>query len=186
MSPPHLHLAWLVPMAFIPQWLAFYQLTARRLVTDDVAEVILVGSQLLLLVFAWRNRGRPGFWALGIGLGMNLVVITLNGGLMPISPETITRLVPSAPVETWLVGRHLVGSKNILLPTTATHLAWLSDCFSLPSWLPYRVAFSLGDVFIAFGAFWMLWKFGGPAALGNQSCRHLPTIGLSTRVFRRP
>jgi hypothetical protein len=37
-------------------------------------------------------------------------------------------------------------------------LWWLSDRFLVPQWSPYRVTFSLGDIFISLGAFWLLWR----------------------------
>ena len=160
LSAPDLRCACLVLLAFIPQWLAFFLPASRNLVPDRLAPAVLVGSQALLLLFAWLNRDRPGFRALGLGLALNLLVITLNGGLMPISPETLARLVPEIP-ESWQVGGRLGSSKSILLPTTATHLAWLSDRFLPPSWFPNRMAFSLGDAFIAGGAFFLLWVSGG-------------------------
>jgi hypothetical protein len=163
LMPPSLRLVWLVLLAFSPQWFAFYLPATRRLIPDGLAAVALVSSQALLLVFAWFNRDRPGFWALGLGLALNLLVIALNGGLMPISPETVARLAPKALPEAWQVGSRLGISKDVILPVAATRLWWLSDRFLLPAWFPYRVAFSLGDVFIASGAFWLLGVFR-PAA----------------------
>jgi hypothetical protein len=161
LSPLNLHLIWLVPLAFVPQWLAFFLPATRRLVPDDLAAAILVSSQALLLIFAWFNREQPGFWALGLGLACNLLVIMLNGGLMPINPDTVAQLAPNAPSGAWQVGNRLGDGKDIVLPVAATHLWWLSDRFLLPPWFPHRVAFSLGDVFIAGGAFWLLWALGG-------------------------
>ncbi len=161
LSPPSLRLVWLVPLAFLPQWLCFYLPATRRLIAGDLAAAALVGSQAILLVFAWFNRRQAGFWALGLGLALNLLVIALNGGLMPISPETVARLAPDAPPGTWQIGGRLGTGKDLVLPVAAMCLPWLSDRFLLPGWLPYRVAFSLGDVLIAFGAFWLLWTLGG-------------------------
>lgn len=163
-SPPVLCLAWLVPVAFAPQWFAFYLPATRKLVPQELAAVALVSSQVLLLVFAFFNRDQPGFMALGFGLALNLLVISLNGGLMPISPDTVTRLAPDAPLDAWQIGHRLGTSKDVILPFAAMRLWWLSDRFLLPSWLPYRVAFSLGDVFIAGGAFWLFWRSAGPLA----------------------
>jgi hypothetical protein len=107
------------------------------------------------------NIRRPGFWLLGLGLALNLLVILLNGGMMPISPETIQHLYPDAPFGAWQIGQRLGVGKDIVLPIAETRLWFLSDHFSLPEWVSYKVAFSLGDVLISAGAFWLLLIFGG-------------------------
>jgi len=170
---------WLVAVAFLPQWFAFNLAAGQDLVPDPLAALVLVLSQLLLLAFAWCNRDRPGFWALALGLGLNLLVISLNGGFMPIGPETLKELFAALP-QGWEVGSRLGSSKNILLPAAGTHLPWLSDRFLLPSWFPDRVAFSLGDAIIAAGAFWVLWASGGrveqlPAPLPDSQAQPHPS-----------
>lgn len=139
--------------------LAFHLPATRRLATDDLAAAVLVGSQALLLVFAWFNRNQPGFWALGIGLALNLLVIGLNGGLMPVSPEIIALLLPDLPPDARGIGDRV--GWNIVLPPTGTRLWWLSDLILLPGWFPIQKALSAGDVIIAGGAFWLLWTLGG-------------------------
>jgi hypothetical protein len=91
-----------------------------------------------------------------------LAVISLNGGLMPISPETLVQMAPDRPVGSWPIGSRVGNAKDVILPTPQTRLAWLSDRFLLPGWFPDQAAFSLGDVFIAIGAFWWLWESGAP------------------------
>lgn len=166
-QPLYLRLTWLVPVALAPQLLAFYVSPTRHLASDNLAAVALVGSQMLLLTFAWLNRHQPGFRVLGLGLALNFLVITLNGGLMPISPERVAHLAPNARAGSWQVGSRLGTGKDIVLPITTTHLWWLSDCLLLPTWFPHRVAYSPGDVLIAGGAFWLLWTLGG--------AEHMPT-----------
>ncbi len=165
-----LRLPGLVLFAFLPQWLAFYQ---SRLglgaLLDEWAPVLLVGSQVVLLVFFWMNRKIAGFWFLGAGLVLNLLVIATNGGLMPISPETVRKVYPDVPVELWQVGERLGNGKDIVLLPSMTRFWFLSDRFLLPDWINYRVAFSLGDIFIALGAFWLLWTLGGPLAAQPKS-----------------
>jgi hypothetical protein len=157
---PDIQAFWLVLVAFIPQWIAFYLPLTRQSVTDEVASIALISSQSLLLIFAWLNRKQSSFWVLGIGLILNLLVIVLNGGLMPVSPETLARINPGKSTMQWSVRSRVGVSKDILLPTAKMRLAWLSDRFLLPAWFPYQAAFSLGDVFIATGAFWLLWSAG--------------------------
>jgi len=160
LSSPRLRYLGLVPLAFLPQWLAFYFYVTRMRIPDTWIPSILVISQLLLLIFAWLNRHQPGFWALGLGLGLNLLVIALNDGWMPISPSTLQRLYLTVSPDTWRIGSRLGTSKDMILPQATTRLWWLSDCLVLPAWVPYRVAFSVGDVFIALGAFLLMWSLG--------------------------
>ncbi len=158
--PPKLELSWFVLLAVVPQLFAFRFTSTSKLIPDSLASVILIGSQILLLIFVWANRSKSGFWALGLGLGMNLLVITLNRGWMPISPDTLRMLLPEVPADTWQIGARLGIGKDIILPVAETKLWWLSDRFLAPAWFPWRVAFSLGDIFISLGAFLLLWVSG--------------------------
>lgn len=158
---PDLSLIWLAPVAYLPQFLAFQLPATRRVIPDRWAAAALVGSQLMLLGFAWANRRRPGFWLLGLGLASNLAIIAVHGGWMPIRPEIVASLVPGAPPETWQAGERFGTSKDVILPGEEIRLEWLSDRFVTPGWFPYRYAFSLGDILIALGAFLFCWSLGG-------------------------
>ena len=162
---PQLRLVWIVVIAFLPQWLAFHLPATSALIPDWGAALCLTFSQAALLLFAWVNRSHAGGILLLLGLALNFLVIAANGGLMPISPEAVHRLAPGAP-ETWEIGSRLWGGKDVVLPLHATRLRWLSDYFLTPRWFPIQIAFSLGDVFIGGGAFWLLWNVGmvAPAA----------------------
>ena len=153
---PDLNFSWLVVLAVIPQLLAFHiQATAIR-IPDPAASLILITSQVCLLLFCWANRERSGFWALGLGLLLNLIVISINGGWMPISLETIQALYPAFPVESLPLGGRPGYSKNILLLAGEIKLEPLADRLLLPDWVLWRRAVSLGDVVIAWGCFWLL------------------------------
>jgi heme/copper-type cytochrome/quinol oxidase subunit 4 len=161
----HLKFWWLVILAFVPQLVAFQWKVTSASLSVTWAAVALVSSQVLLLIFVWFNRRDPRVWILGSGLLLNLMVILLNGGLMPISPDTVQKLIPNAPAGSWQIGARLGTGKDIVLPILNTRLWFLSDHFLLPAGLHYQVAFSLGDVLIAIGAFWLLWSLGGPLKL---------------------
>jgi hypothetical protein len=136
---------------------AFYLPYTRRLLSDEVASISLVCSQVMLLVFALVNAQLPGMLLLAFGLGCNLAVILANGGFMPLTLDAAANLVDSSVLNSLVIGERISSaSKDILLPQSQILLPWLSDRFVPPSFMPYRFAFSLGDVFVAVGAFWML------------------------------
>jgi hypothetical protein len=158
---PGLRFVWLAAIVFLPQWLVFFFGPTRNLFSDQIAGFALVISQIGLLLFGWINRGQTAFKLLMLGLSLNLLVIVSNGGLMPISPETLHLLVPSRPADTWEVGRRFGTSKDRILAEADTNFAWLSDRFVTPTWISYKVAYSVGDVLIAAGACLFLWSAGG-------------------------
>lgn len=156
--PLDLRWQWLVMVAVWPQLLAFYIPTTRHLVADSWAAIILCLSQMLLLVFIWANRQQPYLKLLGLGLALNLLVILLNNGLMPVSPEALTQLAPQAPSGGWVPGERI--EKDVVLPLTETKLWWLSDHLLVPTWFPYQAVFSPGDMLIAMGVFGLLRSIG--------------------------
>lgn len=151
-DPRHL---WLVPAAFLPQLLVVYLPAGRGMAPASAAALALPLSLVLFLVFVWLNRRIPGMPVVLVGLVLNLLVITANGGWMPISPQTASQLPGGAPPSEATPGIR-VGDKNLLLRPEDTRLELLADRFLFPEWLGYRAAYSLGDVFAATGAFWLL------------------------------
>lgn len=144
-------------LGFLPQLIAFYLPSTRRLLTDEVASLCLICSQVILLVFTGLNYRLPGMPILAVGLACNLVVIAANGGFMPLSTDTASRLVSQTVLDRLVVGERISSaSKDVLLAETSIRLPWLADRFVPPQSLSYRFAFSLGDIFIATGAFWIL------------------------------
>lgn len=173
---PRLRYNWLLLIGFLPQFLAFYLPVTAHNLSDLLAEVGLIASQVLLVLFGWSNRRQRAFYLLLFGLCCNLLVIVSNGGLMPMSPATLSRLVSPERATTWEIGERLGRTKDRLLPEEETHFALLSDRMTLPKWMGYAVAYSVGDLVIALGAFLLLWDAGGGrVATGNYSNRRHTT-----------
>ena len=160
--PPEPRHLWLIAAAFLPQLLVAYLPATRELVPASMAALALPVSFAVFLVFTWLNRRISGMPILMTGLLLNLLVITANGGWMPISPETASQLPGGSPPESAVPGTR-IGQKDSLVRPEDTRLQPLSDQFLLPAWLGYRAAFSLGDVFVAAGAFWLLASPSGHA-----------------------
>ncbi len=153
---PNLRVIWLVILGFLPQFFLFYLPATRMRMPDIWIAAGLVGSQIILLVFCWFNRHIPGIGLLAIGLLLNFLVITANGGFMPISPQTASHLIPATLVQTLKIGERFGYGKDILLLPENTRLVWFSDRFVTPAWLIQPVAFSLGDILVSLGVFWLL------------------------------
>ena len=169
-------LARLAELRFAHGWLVLAAVALQYpLVSNLVGNTAIIGvplafpmmavSLLLVLAAVWTNRRLPGVPLIGLGLLLNLAVMACNGGWMPMTPEALTRmgrlwhLTPQGDVpKVW-------GAKNVALSRAETRLWWLSDIFVIVAPFPFRAAFSIGDVFVAAGLFWLLQQ----ALLGRAS-----------------
>jgi hypothetical protein len=106
---------------------------------DRVARGLWLVSFALLVGFAVVNRTVRGVALVFAGLACNLVAVLANGGLMPASPHAIR----AAGLAYRL--------KNNSLSTAHPHLAWLTDRWAVPHWIPWGNVYSVGDVLIAVG-----------------------------------
>ncbi|MFZ2098292.1 MAG: DUF5317 domain-containing protein [Anaerolineales bacterium] len=156
--PVQLQHVWLVILSILPQFLAFYWPVTRELMPAWLVVMCLVGSQAGLLAFVVLNREYIELWIVGGGLTANLIVIAANRGLMPITPASVAAIYPGLHLDASWLGSQLGWTKNILLLQADTHFAFLSDRILLPGWVPWKYAFSLGDLLIMLGVFWLLWR----------------------------
>ena len=151
---------WLVLVAYLPQFFAFSLPATRSAIPDQWISILLILSQVILLVFIWFNRKMPGGWLMGLGLFLNFIVIVLNGGMMPLSPQNAQYLVPGGSSITFTLGERVGWTKDILLGRFDTKLWFLSDIFRLPKIGNYAAVFSIGDICLSLGAFWLFWELG--------------------------
>jgi hypothetical protein len=117
---------------------------------------LLIFSVALLFVFVWKNRLMTGMWLIALGFLANLGVMLLNGGYMPITEEAIAQVGRSKSILSSEPYSRVRATKDIVLPREATLAWWLSDIFILPPPFPVPTVFSLGDLLIAVGAFWLI------------------------------
>ena len=105
--------------------------------------VLLVGSYVLLVAFALANVAVVGMWLVAAGIGLNLAVIAVNGG-MPVRPSALraaglAEAGRSAVVE--LPAKHH-------LERPSDRLVVLGDILPVR---PLREVVSFGDVVLAVG-----------------------------------
>lgn len=136
-----------------------------------VPRALFVVSNVLLLGFIWQNRRQIGILILGAGILCNFLAMVANGGLMPITPETLIQINPGTEQEQWSLDTHYGSSKDVIQLQEETRLWVLSDILVLPPPCPWPTAFSLGDLLIAVGV--LVFLQGGisqPYAADPQFC----------------
>lgn len=113
---------------------------------------LLVASYVILLVFVGLNIRLVGFPLIAVGFAMNLLVISLNGG-MPVTEDAIRRADPARATaelarlqEHGGAKHHLARDDDVLLP--------LADVIPLGS--PLNQVLSAGDVVFMVGVFWVI------------------------------
>jgi hypothetical protein len=149
--------SWLILIAFALQILAIFLPVHLRPVIVLLSYAVLLGALAL-------NGQRQSIRLILVGVLLNVVVISMNNGKMPVSLPAAERLnFDTTPL--------VVGSdfKRIAM-SDDTHFNFLGDVIYTPAPIP-RV-FSLGDIFIAFGAFFLIQEFmGRPITLRVSSLR---------------
>jgi hypothetical protein len=176
-EPPVLRHVWLVFVAFLPQYITIY-LPVGDLISQNLFATLLLISQLLFLGFSVLNRNLSGMKVLALGALLNFLVMSANHGFMPISPQIAENLIPEGLSYDMNSGDRF-GAKDILLLPEQTHFEWLADRFLTPAWFPYQSAFSLGDVFIAAGAFWLLAKQKNKRVITHDRSNYVSTVRQS-------
>ncbi|HHY36156.1 MAG TPA: DUF5317 domain-containing protein [Firmicutes bacterium] len=122
------------------------QLVARTPFLEGWTPRLVVLSYLLLLLALGLNIRLPGLPYLFLGTLLNALVISFNGGQMPVALELLD--LPLKPE-----GIDLVGGKHTRLATD-TRLFFLADIIpvKIPA-LSYYSLYSVGDLFQMVGVF---------------------------------
>jgi hypothetical protein len=101
------------------------------------------------LRFIWLNRSRRGLWILAAGAGCNFLVMTTNGGLMPISPST-ARTIGLPVQQATRSGAVLSRSKDRVLTDSQAQFAYLDDRLVFRAGNRH-IAASIGDGVVVLG-----------------------------------
>lgn len=135
---------WLLVLAMLPQ--------VGNLVGVRIAGMFFVAIAVIG-IWCFANRDIPGTAVVAVGIGLNLLVMGLHGGAMPIRADILLGAfgMVAAP------GTVLVGSKDVVIDTSALWL--LSDWITL-SLGATKVIVSPGDLIIVAGvAWWLLFSY---------------------------
>lgn len=104
---------------------------------------------IALGMWCWHNRRLPGVALVTAGFALNLLVMGLHGGAMPISSDSLAALGHSATV-----GTALAESKDVVVNNTT--FGFLGD-WIVVTWLPVHFVASPGDVLVLAGIVrWLL------------------------------
>jgi hypothetical protein len=131
---------WIVLVALGLQLVAFSPVGAAA--GTPAAVALHLVSYALLAWFVVLNHRSLGVPIAGLGMGLNLVAITVNGGYMPASTSALATAGIAYGDET---------HNNSAIIDAGTRLGFLGDIFAVPSWVPAANVFSIGDVLITIG-----------------------------------
>lgn len=151
--------AWLAPLAFLMQAYLIFFPAERAGGLLSARSMLLTASHILLFVVVWQNRHLSGVKLIGLGLALNFLVMVVNGGFMPITPDALVQIGydgNASQLETgYIVGR----TKNMVTESGEANLWFLSDIMVIPRPFPMPTALSVGDVLIVLGLFLFLREF---------------------------
>lgn len=136
---------WLIVVSFLIQFSSIYFLPSQLLLA-------VIISNVGLLLFCYANIDVAGFKYMLIGIFLNLIVMVVNGGRMPVDVESAKIMSPE-DVPALLAGeygKHVAISEN-------THLNFLGDIFFLQYPYPRPIIISLGDIVFSLGVILFLY-----------------------------
>jgi hypothetical protein len=113
------------------------------------ARIVNVAQYLVLLVAIGLNLHIRGMIVVGVGTFFNCLVLTANGGLMPVSKDAIVAAGLAHAIRNYAV-RHVILSSETRLP-------FLSDIVPVRLFGPLcSQVISVGDIIIALSIFFMI------------------------------
>ena len=139
---------WLILVALVIQLLIFPLGHGAPLVRVGTPYLHIL-SYICLFIFIGLNWRYFGLLLMGVGLALNLLVISINGGYMPASAPALRHAGLGQVAGILEQGLH---QGNTVLMSPETKLNFLGDIFPVPAGVPFANAFSVGDAILALGA----------------------------------
>lgn len=117
-------------------------------VKDHIFYISLI-TYTLLFVGLYFNRKSKAFKIIALGILLNFIVITSNGGRMPVSMDVLVR---PENINGYEIMKNDALITHVML-TEKTHFPFLADIIPMTKPYPFPNIFSIGDVFMALGVF---------------------------------
>jgi hypothetical protein len=138
---------WLFPLLLGIE-ICVFLLQNKLNVIASFSNYLFIAIYIVALVFLWFNRHNQGFMIIFIGVLLNFIVMTLNGGRMPVSIEAGQFLGPEyiEALKAGTYGKHIAINSSTLLP-------FLGDIIPLSDPYPREQVISIGDVVMNVGVF---------------------------------
>jgi hypothetical protein len=146
-----LRYGWVALVAFALQSIILYAPLTRSEGLFGGRTLLLLATYGVVLVLVGLNHRIPGLRWIGLGLGLNLIVMLANEGFMPVTPKALERAGLTHLALSLEQGSRILATKDILLSRGETSMWILSDIFVIPP--PVGTVVSIGDLLLAVGAF---------------------------------
>ena len=143
---------WLIFVALVLQLLIFPTPWFPPLISWGTTYFHFASYALVALFFG-ANYRMGSLWTMALGMVINALVITANGGYMPASAGAL-RAAGKAYTATQLLNMQRYA--NAVLMDEHTRLNVLGDWLYVPTWVPWANAFSLGDMVLMLGLAWLV------------------------------
>lgn len=136
----HLRPRWL-PLFSVALVLRIASVTAPG---DDFQRLSYALSLWALALVSVANLTLPGARLIAAGIALNSIVVTANGGAMPVASDSVAA-----------AGRNIPLDRLHLIADADTPLSWLGDIFPVSL---LRSVYSIGDVILAGGVVILIFK----------------------------
>jgi len=143
---------WLIFLSLLIQLLIFPLFSGEAVLLYATAPLHVLSYAILFVWLLMNLRVLP-MRVLLLGATCNLIAVASNGGYMPASVTALERAGLGGLSE------HLIGGNavaNVILMTPSTRVNAMGDWLYLPEWIPFSMAFSIGDLLIVAGLVWLI------------------------------